>query len=324
MTPDQYTAAWTRRPSSAVARLGQRRLLVLSAADLLAAAAAEGTLLVALVAPAVAALQGFARAARDAGAPLVVVRPSGAGGEKGPEEARDDAAFVEAAFRAAEEVGFTGPMALLKDPPPPGAAEAEVDRVAHEIDAGFTGLSLSLAPGLLPAAAAAAGKAVNALELGLELVPAGGSAEDAAVMSEALRSKGARASAVRLSGLEDHALRLRERLAPALISSASDGGPDALRALGVAQLVASAPFVRALKRAAPADLMEALLDLCKTRGSTLEQAASRLQRRLRDLPRAAQDKLEALASFEAAELFAKAGVVGSGAKLLARVGEMRV
>ena len=324
MTPDQYTAAWTRRPSSAVARLGQRRLLVLSAADLLAAAAAEGTLLVALVAPAVAALQGFARAARDAGAPLVVVRPSGAGGEKGPEEARDDAAFVEAAFRAAEEVGFTGPMALLKDPPPPGAAEAEVDRVAHEIDAGFTGLSLSLAPGLLPAAAAAAGKAVNALELGLELVPAGGSAEDAAVMSEALRSKGARASAVRLSGLEHHALRLRERLAPALISSASDGGPDALRALGVAQLVASAPFVRALKRAAPADLMEALLDLCKTRGSTLEQAASRLQRRLRDLPQAAQDKLEALASFEAAELFAKAGVVGSGAKLLARVGEMRV
>ena len=30
--------------------------------------------------------------------------------------------------------------------------------------------------------------------------------------------------------------------------------------------------------------MEALLDLCKTRGSTLEQAASRLQRRLRVLP----------------------------------------
>src|SRR4051812_26239891 len=117
MTPEQYTAAWTRRPSSAVARLGMRQLLLLSVRDLLAAARADGSMLVALIAPAPAALIGFARAARDANAPLVLVRPNGSLGEKGPEESRDDASFVEAAFKAAEEIGFTGPMALLKDPP---------------------------------------------------------------------------------------------------------------------------------------------------------------------------------------------------------------
>src|SRR5207237_6453531 len=56
MTPEQYTAAWTRRPASAVSRLGARQLLVLSARDLLAAAKAEGALLVALIAPAPAPL----------------------------------------------------------------------------------------------------------------------------------------------------------------------------------------------------------------------------------------------------------------------------
>src|SRR5438552_546438 len=98
MTPEQYQSAWTRRPSNAVARLGQRQLMVLSGHDLVQAARAEGSLLVALIGPAPAALLGFARAARDAGAPLVVLRPSGSLGEKGPEEARDDAAFVEAAL----------------------------------------------------------------------------------------------------------------------------------------------------------------------------------------------------------------------------------
>src|SRR5256886_14481976 len=114
--------AWSRRPSSAVARLGARSLLVLSARDLLAAAAREKVLVVAFVAPAPAAMAGFARAARDAGAPLLLVRPSGAPEEKGPEESRDDTAFVEAAFRAAAEIGFAGPLALLKEPPRAGCA----------------------------------------------------------------------------------------------------------------------------------------------------------------------------------------------------------
>ena len=94
MTPEQYSAAWARRPSSAMSRLGGRQLLILSARDLLTAAVKDRLLLLALVAPAPAALAGFARAARDAHAPLLLVRPSAAGGEKGPEEARDDAAFV--------------------------------------------------------------------------------------------------------------------------------------------------------------------------------------------------------------------------------------
>ena len=81
---------WSRRPAKAIARPGARELLVLSVRDLLAAAAREDLLLVALAAPAPAAIAGFVRAARDAEAPLLLVRPSGAAEEKGPQEARDD------------------------------------------------------------------------------------------------------------------------------------------------------------------------------------------------------------------------------------------
>src|SRR5919198_6527924 len=109
---------WSRRPAKAIARPGARDLLVLSVRDLLAAAAREDLLLVALAAPAPAAIAGFVRAARDAEAPLLLVRPSGAAEEKGPQEAREDAAFVQAAFAAADEVRFSGPMAVLKEPPP--------------------------------------------------------------------------------------------------------------------------------------------------------------------------------------------------------------
>src|SRR5438309_589409 len=105
--------AWARRPSNAVSRLEGRELLVLSMRELLAAAARERTLLVSFIAVTPAAMAGFARAARDAGTPLLLVRPCGAGDEKGPEEARDDTAFAEAAFRSAEELHFLGPMALL-------------------------------------------------------------------------------------------------------------------------------------------------------------------------------------------------------------------
>ena len=55
---------WSRRPAKAVARLGGRKLLVMSARELLRAAAREGVMLVALAAPAPAAIAGFARAAR--------------------------------------------------------------------------------------------------------------------------------------------------------------------------------------------------------------------------------------------------------------------
>src|SRR3982751_3861180 len=80
--------AWSRRPATAVSRLSGRSLLVLSARDLLGAAREDSSLLVALVAPVPAAIAGFVRAARDARAPLLLARPSGAADEVGPEEAR--------------------------------------------------------------------------------------------------------------------------------------------------------------------------------------------------------------------------------------------
>src|SRR5256885_15364596 len=126
---------WWRRPAKAIARPGARELLVLSVRDLLAAAAREDLLLVALAAPAPAALAGFVRAARDAEAPLLLVRPSGAAEEKGPEEARDDAAFAQAAFKAAEELHFGGPMALLQDPPRAEGAVPDTERVQQAIPA---------------------------------------------------------------------------------------------------------------------------------------------------------------------------------------------
>ena len=74
--------AWAHRPATAVSRLGGRELVVLSMREILAAAARDQILLVALVAPALATLRGFARAARDAEAPLLLVRPSGLAGAR--------------------------------------------------------------------------------------------------------------------------------------------------------------------------------------------------------------------------------------------------
>jgi len=214
-------------------------------------------------------------------------------------------------------------MALLKDPPPPNAAQSDADRIAQEIDAGFTGLSLCALPGDLPAAAAEAGKAASALELGLEVVPASGNPDEAAALVAALRARGARPSTVRLTGFESHGRALHDRLGPTLVSSAADGNLEPLLRFGVAQLVSSAPFLRALKRSAPAELWDKLLAHKKDRNASMEQAASKHQRQIRDLPQEAQDKLEALACYEATELYAKAGAVGTGTRLLARVGEMK-
>src|SRR5947209_10951077 len=108
---------WARRPARAVARLLGRELFVVSMRDLLAAAAREQVPLVAFSAPAPAAIRGFARAARDADAPLLLVRPSGDSGEKGPEESRDDAAFTDAAFPAGDGLRFLRPVALVVGPP---------------------------------------------------------------------------------------------------------------------------------------------------------------------------------------------------------------
>jgi hypothetical protein len=90
----------------------------------------------------------------------------------------------------------------------------------------------------------------------------------------------------------------------------------------VRQLVASGPFLRALQQAAPPDVLGCLQGWADERGATLEQAAARHQRLLRDLPEPVQAKLEALCCFEAEELFARAGVEGSADAVAERVGQL--
>lgn len=315
---------WSRRPVSAMSRLAGRPLLLLSARDLVAAAVGEGALLVAFFAPAPAAMLGFARAARDAGVPLLLVRPSGAADIRGPEEERDDAAFVEAALRAATEVRFTGPIALLKEPPRAGSAVPDAERVQREIDAGFTGVGIAALPDIAAVArdAALAAATVCHLELGLEVVPLGGSAQHAAQLARALGSRGTMPSLLRLSGDEERAHELATELQGIALSSTSETRAGELLGLGVQLLFAAGPFLRALHRSAPADLLEKLQAWADEKGATLEQAAARHQRLLRDLPAPVQDKLEALCCFEGRELLARAGVSRCGMRLAERVGAM--
>ena len=282
--------------------------------DLLAAAAREKLLLVAFSAPAPAAMAGFARAARDADAPLLLVRPSGAAEEKGPEEARDDAAFAEAAFKAAAEIGFRGPMALLKDPPRAGSAVPDRERVQREIEAGFTGVSLAATDSQADSRdAALAATAVCQMELGLEVVALGGAAA-ATELALQLRSRGAAPSAVRITGLEDDARQLG--LAGTALSSATEALASRLSAIGIQELVAAGPFLHALRKSAPAEVWATLEGWASEKGATLEQSAARHQRLLRDLPAAVCDKLEALCCFAAQDLFAKVGAAGSGTRLV--------
>jgi len=307
---------WSRRPAKAVARLGGRKLLVMSARELLRAAAHEDLMLVALVAPARAAIAGFARAARDAAAPLLLVRPSGAADEKGPEEARDDLAFADAAFAAAGELPFFGPLALLKEPPRAGSAAPDAERVLREIEAGFTGVSLAAADTQQDARdAALAASAVCQMELGLEVVPLGG-AQAAAELARQLRSRGASPSAVRITGLEEETAALSAELGDTALSTATESVVEQPRS-GLRQLVASGPFLRALRKAAPAEIWEELQAWADEKAATVEQAAARHQRLLRDLPAKAQERLEALCCFEALELFRKAGAQGTSARLIA-------
>jgi predicted nucleic acid-binding protein len=318
MSSNPVQVVWARRPAKAVARLGGRELLILSMRELLAAAARDSLPLVALAAPAPAAIAGFARAARDAEAPLLLMRPSGAD-EKGPEEAREDGAFADAAFRAAGELRFLGPLALLKDPPRAGSAVPDPQRVQAEIDAGFTGVSLSAADTQQDARnAALTASAVCQMELGLEIVPLGG-AKAAAELARQLRSRGAPPSAVRITGLEEEAEALAAELGGTALSSATESVAPDLARKGVRQLTASGPFLRALRRTAPPATWDALQAWADEKGATLEQSAAHHQRLLRGLDPAVQDRLEALCCYEALDLFRKAGVRGTSRRLIAAV-----
>jgi hypothetical protein len=293
--------------------------MVLSARDLLAAAAREDLLLLALVAPAPAAIAGFVRAARDAEAPLLLVRPSGAGEEKGPQDARDDVAFTDAAFRTAAEMSFHGPLALLKEPPRAAGAGPDVDRVQREVEAGFTGVSIAAADTQQDARdAALTASAVCQMELGLEIVPLGG-ARAAAELARQLRSRGAPPSAVRISGLEEESAALSAALGDTALSTAMEPAALSRPHEGLRQLVASGPFLRALRRAVPAETWEALQSWADEHGATPEQSAARHQRLLRDLPGPVAARLEALCCFEALELFRKAGAHRTSARLIAAI-----
>jgi hypothetical protein len=104
------------------------------------------------------------------------------------------------------------------------------------------------------------------------------------------------------------------------ISTVTETAPEGLLGQGVQLLIAAGPFLRALQKAAPREVLDELQAWADERGASLEQAAARHQRLLRDLPRAALDRLEALSCFEASELFGRAKVSGTGARLAARIG----
>lgn len=249
----------------------------------------------------------------------MLARPSGAAEEKGPEEARDDMAFVEAVLRVAVELRFSGPIALLKEPPRAGSAVPENERVQREIEAGFTGVALVAGSDAAAARdAALAATVVCQFELGLEVVSLGGSAETGAELARQLRSRGAPPSALRLTGHDEDAAAIARELPGIAISSAQESPvPE-----GVRQLVAAGPFLRALFRAAPPDALEKLQVWADEKGASLEQAAARHQKLLRDLPEEVQDRLEALCAFEAGELYERLGVRDSGRRLAERVGTL--
>lgn len=292
---------------------------MLSLRDLLEAAARENLALVALHAPCAAAMAGVARAARECQAPLVLVRASGAAEDVGPEEARDDAAFCDSAFKAAMDARFFGPLALLKEPPRAGSAVGDNERVQREIDAGFTGVSI--APGGSAVAArdaALAATGVTQRELGLEIVARGGSSA-ATDLARQLRSRGTTPSAVRITGLEHEAEQIARDLPGVALSTADESLAESLTEKGLRMLVASAPFLRALRRAAPPEALATLDAWAAEKIATPEQSAARHQRLLRDLSPLAQDKLEALASFEARELYERTRTQGTAKRILSAI-----
>jgi hypothetical protein len=196
---------------------------------------------------------------------------------------------------------------------------SENERVQREIDSGFTGVSI--APGgsavdARDAALAAAG--VVQRELGLEIVARGGSSA-AADLARQLRSRGTKPTALRITGLEHEAEQLARDLPGVALSTADESLASSLVEKGLRMLVASAPYLRALQRSAPPELLATLDAWAADKIATPEQSASRHQRLLRDLPPHGQDKLEALASFEARELYERAGVRGSTKRILSAI-----
>ena len=105
-------------------------------------------------------------------------------------------------------------------------------------------------------------------------------------------------------------------MAGTALSSATESMAGQLLGMQVRQLVAAGPFLRSLRRAAPEEVWATLQDWADEKGATLEQSAARHQRLLRDLPPAAQEKLEALCCFAALDLFGAVGANGSGSRLV--------
>jgi hypothetical protein len=124
---------------------------------------------------------------------------------------------------------------------------------------------------------------------------------------------------VRITGMEDEAASLGEELQGIALSTATESLAARLARRGLRQLVAAGPFLRALHRAAPRQLWETLQAWADHTGATLEQSAARHQRLLRDLPAPAQARLEALACFEALELFRAAGAQKTSSRLIGAV-----
>ena len=156
-------------------------------------------------------------------------------------------------------------------------------------------------------------------ELGLEIVPLGGSPELGLELVRQLASRGAPPSALRVP--DEEGVQAAARASGVALSTTTELSPSALRERGFRQLVAAGPFLRALHRAAPRELLERLQSWADDNGATLEQAAARHQRLLRDLPAKTQDRLEALCCFEAMELFERAGARATAARIAERVGQ---
>src|SRR6202022_120218 len=204
---------------------------------------------------------------------------------------------------------FDGPFAWPKEPRRAGSAVREQERVHREMEAGFTGLAVIARVDDAAAArdAALVAAQVCQRELGLEVVPLGGSAEVGAEVARQLKARGSRPSAIRLTGQEREARAVTAELGPVHVPTAAETAPLELLGLGVRMLVASGPFLRALDGAAAPVVRAELQAWADQKGATRGQAAARHQRLLRNLPEDVQDRLEALCSFEAVELFERAG-----------------
>jgi hypothetical protein len=119
--------------------------------------------------------------------------------------------------------------------------------------------------------------------------------------------------------MEDDAESLSAELGDTALSTATESVALELPRRRLRQLVASGPFLRALRKAVPQETWDALQAWADEKGATLDQSAARHQRLLRDLPPDAQERLEALCCFEAQELLRRAGAGGTSARLIAAV-----